>query len=168
MAWVTPKVDWTGYHTDTQVFDPTSDNVGANDFNRIEGNTQYLKDNFEADGITVKKATLADTATTAGTCTGNSATATYATSAGNGVIRYMTIITLANDASIIVTHNLNTSTPIVLVCKQYDSGSNTWHIPIGSPPASEYIDYRIVDNNSIFIINHGGASYTYEVNILKI
>jgi len=71
MAYVTPKTDWKGFHTDTQEYDPTADVIGANDFNRIEGNILSLKDGTQpvAEADHASTATLADAATTATTAT---------------------------------------------------------------------------------------------------
>jgi hypothetical protein len=68
-VWQNTKTDWQGYHNDTQVYDPTTDNVGANDLNRWEGNMQYLKDEQDKikDGTTqVADAAHADNADTVG------------------------------------------------------------------------------------------------------
>ena len=74
--WIPPKTNWQ-----------TVDVPGAGDFNRIEGNTAYLKtqtDGLKNGSITAGKATNATNATYATSAT-NAANATNATKAGDAV-----------------------------------------------------------------------------------
>lgn len=138
MSWQTPKTNW-----------PVEDVPGVGDFERIEGNTEYLKtqtDGLKSGSIKAAKASNAEYATNAG----------YANSAGKFKKGEVTVGQTTPLDSRIITHNFGSTNIIVTVGRKTTNGV----ISGGG--------YRIIDSNRVEIFaTHDGPEATYVYTIFK-
>lgn len=141
MSWQTPKTNW-----------PVEDVPGVGDFERIEGNAEYLKtqtDGLKSGSIKAAKASYADNATNAG----------YANSAGKFIKGEVTLLHAGGPStppdSRIITHNFGSINIIVTVGIKRSYGV----ISGGG--------YRIIDSNKVEIFATYDGTMTYAYTIFK-